>query len=612
MLAVLKKCLVFLTPRQRWQWGGMITLTMAVAMLETLGAAMVLWFIKLISAPSQFAELPMAWAMDRVLPGRDGQENLLYFMVLMALFYLLKNSVSAVGVYVQNKIVSHSTTALAGRLLRGYLTLPYALYLRRNSADLIHNLTGTVDRVFRVVMTSAVAIASEVCVVVGIVTVLIATTPLTALVACVILGGPSAALLTLTRHTFIRWGMQSQSLSKGILQSLQQAFGGLKEIKVLGREWFFHEVFSSQQNALLRIKCLHVTLEAMPRLLVESTFVCSALLIVVLLTLQGYRGADVLPLLGLYAYAGFRIIPLANRMLWKINEIRYGAAAVHQLYDDYMVIGRNASDAGDALAGEALPFTDCIVVEGVSYTYAGSHRPALHDVHLTIRRGESIGIVGPTGAGKSTLVDLLIGLLQPSCGRITIDGVALHKRLRAWQRQIGYVPQAIFLADDSLRRNIALGIPDDDIDHDKMQAAVRMAQLEAFVASLPNGLNTFVGERGVRLSGGERQRVGIARALYHEPEALVFDEATSALDSRTESEVVRAIETLHGAKTLIIIAHRLSTVRHCDCLVLLQEGHVAACGTFDELVERQADFRAMALLMELDRPSRKGGNSYPK
>jgi ATP-binding cassette, subfamily B, bacterial PglK len=603
MLAALKKCLLLLTPRQRWQWVGLIPLTIAVAVMEALGAAMVLWFIKLISVPSQFAALPIIGALYQVFPWRDGQESLLCFTVLMALFYLLKNSVSAVGVYVQNKIVSRSTATLSERLLRGYLTLPYALHLRRNSADLTHNLTNAVEVVFSVVMTSAVAIASEILVVLGIITVLIVTTPLATLVACVVLGGLSAALLKLTRQAFLRWGVQSQALGKSILQNLQQAFGGLKEMKVLGREWFFHEAFSSQQSALFRIKCRHATLEAVPRLLVESTFVCGALLVVILLTLQGHTGADVLPLPGLYAYAGFRIIPSANRMLWRINEIRYGTTAVHQLYDDYTVIVRNASAAFDASTGESMPFMDRIVVEGVSYTYAGSHASALQDVHLTIRRGESIGIVGPTGAGKSTLVDLLIGLLQPSCGRITIDSVMLHKRLRSWQRQIGYVPQTIFLTDDSLRHNIALGIPDDDIDDAKVQAAVRMAQLEAFVASLPNGLDTFVGERGVRLSGGERQRVGIARALYHEPEVLVFDEATSALDSHTEDDVVRAIEALHGTKTLIIIAHRLSTVRHCDRLVLLQSGHVAACGSFDELVKRNAEFRAMALLAELDGPS---------
>jgi ABC-type multidrug transport system fused ATPase/permease subunit len=438
--------------------------------------------------------------------------------------------------------------------------------------------------------------------VLGILTVLIVTTPLATLVACIVLGGFSAALLKLTRRAFLHRGRQLQVLGKGILQSLQQAFGGLKELQVLGREGFFHEVFARQQSALFRIKCLHATLDAVPRLLVESTFVCGALLVVLLLALQGHKGTDVLPLLGLYAYAGFRIIPSANRILWRINEIRYGTTAIHQLYDDYVIIARNAADTCDASTDESLPFTDCIMVKGLSYTYAGSHMPALQDVHLTIRRGESIGIVGPTGAGKSTLVDILIGLLQPSCGCITVDGVVLHQRLRSWQRQIGYVPQTIFLADDSLRRNIALGLPDDDIDDAKVQAAVHRAQLEIFVASLPDGLDTFVGERGVRLSGGERQRVGIARALYHEPEVLVFDEATSALDSRTEGEVVRAIEALHGTKTLIMIAHRLSTVRHCDRLLFLQSGHVADCGAFDELVERSTDFRAMALLAELMDP----------
>jgi ATP-binding cassette, subfamily B, bacterial PglK len=603
MLAALKKCLVFLTPRERWQWVGLVPLTIAVAVMEALGAAMVLWFIKIINAPSHIAELPMVRAMYRVFPWRDGQENLLCFTVLIALFYLLKNSVSAVGIYVQSRIVSKSMATVSARMLGGYLMLPYALHLRRNSADLIHNLTNAVEVVFSVVLTSAVSIASEILVVMGIITVLIAATPLAALAACVILGGLSAALLKLTRRTFIRCGVQSQALGKSMLQNLQQAFGGLKEIKVLGRERFFHEVFSSQQGALFRIQCRRATLDAVPRLLVESTFVCGTLLVVILLTLQGHLGADVLPLLGLYAYAGFRIIPSANRMLWRINEIRYGTPAVHQLYDDYTVIMRNASDACDASAGASTPFSDRIVVEGLSYTYAGSHTPALQDVHLTIRRGESIGIVGPTGAGKSTLVDILIGLLEPSGGRITVDSIVLHKQIRSWQRQIGCVPQTIFLADDSLRRNIALGIPDDDIDNDKVQAAVRMAQLEAFVASLPDGLNTSVGERGVRLSGGERQRVGIARALYYEPEVLVFDEATSALDSRTESEVARAIEALHGEKTLIIVAHRLSTVRHCDRLLLLKKGHAADCGSFEELLARNADFRAMAVLTELDIPS---------
>jgi ATP-binding cassette subfamily C protein len=326
-------------------------------------------------------------------------------------------------------------------------------------------------------------------------------------------------------------------------------------------------------------------------------------LLVILLTLQGRAGVDVLPLLGLYAYAGFRMIPSANRILWRINEIRHGTSAVQQLYHDYRLLDCSASDRRDAAGTARLPFTDCLATEGVSYTYPGAARAALQDVHLTIRRGESIGIVGSTGAGKSTLVDTIIGLLQPDCGRVTVDNLDVQTRLRAWQRQIGYVPQSIFLADDSLRRNIAFGVPEAEIDDHRLQVAIGMAQLAAFVAALPAGLDTCVGERGIRLSGGERQRLGIARALYHEPEVLVFDEATSALDQGTEGEVMRAIEALHGKKTLLVIAHRLSTVRHCDRLIVLCNGRIIACGSFDTLMAHHPEFRTLAALTTSDAPA---------
>jgi ATP-binding cassette subfamily C protein len=230
----------------------------------------------------------------------------------------------------------------------------------------------------------------------------------------------------------------------------------------------------------------------------------------------------------------------------------------------------------------------------VSYAYDAGGASVLDDVSLAIRRGESIGIVGHTGAGKSTLVDLLLGLLQPTAGRISVDGRDRRQHARWWQRQIGYVPQAFFVTDDTLRRNIAFGIPDAEIDERRVQRAARVAQLEEVVAGLPQGLDTFVGERGIRLSGGQRQRVVIARALYHEPQVLVFDEATSALDNQTEREIARAIEALHGAITLIVIAHRLSTVRGCDRLIFLDQGRVAGVGSYEELMAGDARFRAVA------------------
>jgi ATP-binding cassette subfamily C protein len=320
--------------------------------------------------------------------------------------------------------------------------------------------------------------------------------------------------------------------------------------------------------------------------------VCTVVLVVSMVALRDdARQADILPLLGIYAYAGLRLIPSANRVLLHIDTLRRSEAPIEQLVAHLETFTPEPAPP----AAPPLEFRDAVRLERVTYSYAGAPRPVLEDVTLAIRRGASVGIVGPTGAGKSTLVDLILGLIDPSAGRITVDGVDLPAVRAAWQRRIGYVPQVAFLFDDSIRRNVALGIPDGDIDDARVRQAIAMAQLDGFVATLPDGLGTLVGERGVRLSGGQRQRVAIARALYHGPELLVFDEATAALDNATERDVTAAIEALRGKKTLIIIAHRLTTVRRCDTLIMLREGRVVATGPYDQLLEGSPDFRAMAL-----------------
>jgi ATP-binding cassette subfamily C protein len=343
---------------------------------------------------------------------------------------------------------------------------------------------------------------------------------------------------------------------------------------------------------------LHATLEAIPHLLIETVFVCGMLLVIALVTLYRHTSPDMVPLLGLYAYVGFRMLPSLSRILVAVNNIRYGAAATLRLATDLHAFTRLPDGRFPASVEGLLPFTEQIVLEHMTYAYEGTPVPVLDDVTLTIRRGESIGIVGATGAGKSTLIDLILGLLQPGSGRITVDGRDIAHSLRAWRQKIGYVPQSIFLLDDTVRRNIAFGLRDSDIQEEKVWAAARMAQLEEDLTSLPQGLDTVIGERGIRLSGGQRQRVAIARALYSEPEVLVFDEATSALDNQTEQEVIRSIEALRGEKTLLIIAHRLSTVRACDRLVFLHDGRVAGCGSFAELAAQCGEFRRMAVLAE--------------
>ncbi|HEX9444936.1 MAG TPA: ABC transporter ATP-binding protein [Candidatus Binatia bacterium] len=607
MIAQVRKCLAFLSPRLRWRWAALIPVAIVAALMETLGAAAVFFLIKVVSDPASVYETPVLSFVFARLPWRGDRAVVQVLTVLVGLFYLFKNGLLAVFSYAQRKVVSESQITLARRMLEGYLALPYALYLQRNSAEMVRNLTDSVHRVFERVMMSAMIMVTEVLIVVGIVAVLMATAPWPTLIAVAVLFSLLGLLLKLTRNLLTRWGRLEHNLKRESLQSLQQTLGGLKEIRVLGRESFFYERFCGLQEALAGVVCLYETFLGLPRLLIETIFVFGMLLVLLLITARGGATQDVVPVLGLCAYGGFRVVPSINRMLMALNSIRFGGAAVDHLHDDLKLFERLGLRGPSAAEAEALPFTDAIVLDRVRYRYEGGKGPALEDLSFAVRRGESVGIVGATGAGKSTLINIILALLRPESGRVTVDGVDIFAEPRRWQHKIGYVPQEIYLIDDTLRRNIALGRKDEEIDEEKLRAAVRMAQLEDFVAALPLGFDTMVGERGVRLSGGERQRVAIARALYHGPELLIFDEATSALDYQTERELSRAIETLQGDKTLILIAHRMSTVRKCARLLFLQNGRIEGEGTFDQLLETNREFRGMVSRYEADEVAVAGG-----
>jgi ATP-binding cassette subfamily C protein len=317
--------------------------------------------------------------------------------------------------------------------------------------------------------------------------------------------------------------------------------------------------------------------------------------LVVLASKIGIQGGNnILPLLGLYAYAGFRIMPSLNRVLISLQSIKFGVAALRDVHTDFGILASGPA-TGPAIAAEKpIRFKTELTLHGISFAYPMTERRALHDIEFSIRRGESVGIVGSTGAGKSTLLDIILGLLEPDAGELLVDGKSIKNDMGRWQRLVGYVPQMVFLLDDSLKRNIALGVPDNEIDQSRVNAVIRTTQLEDVVAGLPAGIDTVVGERGIRLSGGQRQRVAIARALYHRPEVLVLDEATAALDNRTELYLSEAVQKLSGAMTLVIVAHRLNTIRHCNRVVVMQDGAIVDIGGYDELMARSVAFRDIA------------------
>jgi ABC-type multidrug transport system fused ATPase/permease subunit len=588
----IRRCLALLAPSLRWRWALLIPVVLAAAAAETIGAAAVFGLIKIIGDPSQAATLPVARAVIDRLPTRDPHSVVLAFTVLVMAFYVARNALLAAAVYAQETVAAASAADLSHRLLDGYLAAPYAFHFRRNSAVVIRRITEGVDTVFRRVLSSAVTVVTESLVVVGIAAILAATAPLPTLAAVVVIIALLLLPFRLTRHLFGRWGQEIKRLDSGILQALHQSLGGLKEVKITGRERFFSREFAWRQQAAGAVRARHASLAATMRMLVEAVFVCALLLVSLLVTLRTDGAADAVPMLALFAYAGFRVIPSANRLMLNVTQIRYGRALLEDVYQDVATFARHAAEESPPEHAD-ITFDDAIALHDVTYAYEDGER-VLADIRLTIRRGESIGIVGATGAGKTTLLDLLLGLLTPTRGRITVDGRDIRTGLRSWQRRIGYVPQTTFLIDDSLRRNVAFGLADAQIDERRVEKAVRMAQLGEVAATLPQKLDTLIGERGVRLSGGQRQRVAIARALYTEPEVLVFDEATSALDTQTERELIAAIDALRGAKTLVVVAHRISTVRHCDRLVFLRDGRVAGVGAFDDLVASSADFRAVA------------------
>ncbi|MFN4194267.1 MAG: ABC transporter ATP-binding protein, partial [Thermosynechococcus sp.] len=396
------------------------------------------------------------------------------------------------------------------------------------------------------------------------------------------------------RNRLKQAGLQRVQYAQKVVQSINEALGGIKETKILGREQVFLDTYSENLLRDKRASLFQQIASQLPRSYFETIGVILLILILIFSLLQRGTTAQILPLVSLFAAAAFRLLPSANRLMANLGNIIFATASVDVLYHDLLEARTLESRQLPAVVGENDIFRDRLELIDVHYTYPNAPRPALCGVSLTIKQGEMVGLVGASGAGKTTLVDLILGLLEPCQGDIQVDGESIYTNLAKWQRQIGYIPQTIYLSDDTLRRNIAFGLPEAQIDEAALWRAVEAAQLAEFVAGLPAGLNTVVGERGVRLSGGQRQRVGIARALYHNPSVLIMDEATAALDNQTEAGVMDAIQALSGEKTIIMIAHRLSTVMECDRLYFMADGQVVAAGSYQELLQTSPDFRAMA------------------
>lgn len=602
MLSDFRKCLALIDSQTAIRGGVIGILMLIAAALEAFGLGLVYVFIRALLDPTFSGTIPVVGSYLTDLSAGEDAVAIAYIVFALLLVYLLKNGLLICLYYAQSAFIAINEAKLAERLLTYYLRGAYVLHLSRNSADLIRNVTGSVATIFSAVMASYINLAAELVVIVAVGSVLISVEPAFTVGSIVVLGSAVAGFLWFSRTHVKRWGRQEQIYQGAIIKALQQGFHSIKEVKILGCEEAIRESFAAPRMSLARTRIKFAVMTQAPRLWTETVVISAILISILGVLFSGGKVDEIVSILALFAAATFRLLPSMNRIILAMNAIKGGTHGIKLVYDDTVAFSEKPDivSAGDC---DALTFEKEISLNDVSFRYSSDDPYVLHDVDFKIRPGESIGIVGPSGAGKTTLVDILAGLLPPTSGSVCTDGYDIYNAVGQWRRKLGYVPQSIYLTDDTLRRNIAFGQHDAEIDDGRLFNAIRLAQLDGIVSSLNQGLDTMLGDRGTRLSGGQRQRVGIARALYNDPAVLIFDEATSALDSETEHEITNAINMLKGRKTLIVIAHRLSTVRECDRLIYLKNGEVDDVGTFGELFEKNAGFRKLVELGQLGSPA---------
>lgn len=554
----------------------LLAMMVATMLLELLGLGLVMPAVGLM-ANGDVGDLPGRAAVLKWLGNPDrssllliGLGALLTLSVGKMLFIIFFN-------YCQARFVASLESRLATRLFSIYMHQPWTFHLERNSSYLVRNIYEI--QAIGSLLVSLLVVVAECIVLIGVIVVLVRLEPVGTLVIGAVLGGFSVLLIKATARRSRTWGEAKCEHFNQLQRHLQQGLGGVKDARLRGAERSFVERFSRSNRIVSRMTAFQVALQSVPRLWLEFAAIAAIGLLSATLLWLGRKPSEIVPSLALFAAAAFKVMPAANRVTICMQTLRFAERPLRMIREE-LSLERTDVEPGPS----PFVFRDEIVIENVTYRFPSAATPALDGVTLRFGHGQSVGVIGGSGAGKSTAVDILLGLLEPESGRVTVDGVDIRTNPRTWQQMVGYVPQSIYLCDESLRENIAFGVPPERIDDDAVRRALVAARLDDFVASLPSGLDTVVGERGVRLSGGQRQRIGIARALYHDPEVLVLDEATSALDTRTESEVMEAVNSLHGTKTIIIVAHRLSTVDRCDVLYRLERGRVVKCGSFAEVV----------------------------
>ena len=569
------KIFTIFTPSELRRCAIIVAAMVVGAMLEAVGIGAILPLISLMGQPDFLARHGEVGHYAATLGIHSHTALIIAGALLLVAVYIVKNLYMAWQTKLQIDFALKYQIYFTGQLMANYLSKPYLFHLNHNTATLLRNVSSGGMVTFSSILIPLFMLLTEVITAGTIWLMLVLMDAFTAIVVAGLMAALIYALIKSFRRKIAEAGRIQNEYAAGYLKWLNQGLGAIKETKVMRRERFFLEEFLESYTLFGNANRKFLFLNQLPRMIIETLVVCALLLLIAVKLALGEAPAAIVPLLGVLALAAFRLMPSANRIVNLANGIKFQMPLFEELYREFLAIKSRAVHRRElklATDSGKLSFQRELSVENLGFAYPGREETVLKEVSFHVPKGAFVGIVGPSGAGKTTFVDILLGLLRPAKGRILVDGVDVWQDIRAWQANIAYVPQTIYLIDGTIRENIALGMRPEDIDDDKVRRVLKMAELHDFVAAQPEGINAMVGERGVRLSGGQRQRIGIARALYQEPEVLILDEATSSLDSATEESITHTILKLKGEITILSIAHRVSTLAECDFKVKFAEG----------------------------------------
>lgn len=592
---MIKKIYGLLTRDDRKLFYSLVFVVVFASIIDVAGIASIMPFMAVVGNPSVVMKNDILHTMYDFFGCTSANSFLILLGALVFLIILFSNFMKATILKLELNFVHLRLYSISRRLLFSYLVKPYSFYIENNAAILCKNILQEVSQFSHNVLRPCVQIVSKFLVVFFIVTFLFFVDPLLATIITAVLGGAYVLIYRFVQRKLATLGEERFSANASRARIATETFGGIKELKVLNRERCFFDRFSYHALRMEANQATSNMVSQLPSYIMEClTF--GGILIIVMYFLIVKRNLDhTLPIMALYAFSGYRLMPALQGMFLSLTLLRFNLSVVNCLVVDLQDINE-VPESWQISKIPALPFKHSISLSSITFQYPTSKVVNIENFNLVIDKNSNVGLIGSTGSGKSTIVDILLGLLIPQQGEVLVDGIPItSENIGNWQRNVGYVPQSIYLCDDTLASNIALGIPNDQIDYTSVERAARIANLHAFITEeLPQGYQTIVGEHGVRLSGGQRQRIGIARALYHDPQVLILDEATSSLDGVTENAVMEALQNLIGQKTILAIAHRLTTLKDCDLIYVLDHGQVVEKGTFVDLSRSSKRFQAMA------------------